>query len=415
MRVVDTRQIYKRQRQRAQKKKRLRFSVVLVSLVMLLSGYSYITYQLPLPEAKAVAAPVQAVVSDQPALQWPAYGQAAIGSPTLGLLGATQDQKPVPTASVAKVMTALAVLKQKPLGHGQLGPVLTMDAVDIASYNYYAANNGSYVPVTEGEQITQYQALQAILLPSANNMAESLARWAYGSLDAYATAANTLAKQLGMSQTHIADASGFSPDTVSTAHDLVLLGLAALEEPVLAEIMAQSVATIPVAGTIRSTNRLLGQHEIFGIKTGNTDQAGGCYLFAANHSFSGGQKQVLVGAIMAAPSLDAAMQDALPLLTSAYDGFGELTVAHKGDVLGSYTFPWGAKNQAVASEDVKVFGWRQATILPVVQLDSLPANATSGSMLGTITASSKLDKQSRPVVSDSPTQAPSWRWRLLRR
>jgi D-alanyl-D-alanine carboxypeptidase (penicillin-binding protein 5/6) len=41
-----------------------------------------------------------------------------------------------------------------------------------------------------GEELSEYQALQALLLPSANNIAETLARWAFGSIDAYNAYAN---------------------------------------------------------------------------------------------------------------------------------------------------------------------------------------------------------------------------------
>ncbi len=60
-----------------------------------------------------------------------------------------------PIASVAKVMTAYAVLKQKPLSAGQQGPMITITAADVAIYNDYVAKDGSVAKVEQGEQISE--------------------------------------------------------------------------------------------------------------------------------------------------------------------------------------------------------------------------------------------------------------------
>lgn len=236
------------------------------------------------------------------ALPWPGFGEQAIGADGYGLLASNGAQTPLPTASVAKVITALAVLRQKPLSLGQQGPILTLGSQDIALYHDYVAKNGSVVPVAMGEQISQYQALQALLLPSGNNIADSLAVWAFGSMKAYTEYANDLVRKLGMSQTNIADASGFAPASVSTASDLIRLADAAYDNPVLAEIVGQKTADIPQAGTVRNVNALLGQSGIVGIKTGNTDENPGVFLAAAKVQV-GGKPLTIFIAITKAPDL----------------------------------------------------------------------------------------------------------------
>lgn len=150
-----------------------------------------------------------------------------------------------------------------------------------------------------GEQLSEYQMLEAMMLPSADNMADSLAIWAYGSLPAYQAAANQYLANHNINDTHVGvDASGLDPSTVSTAHDLVLLGEAAMQNAVLAEIVAKpSVNGFPLMGTISNTNTLLGQNGIVGAKTGNTDQAGGVFVFAANYNDANGQELSVVGAV----------------------------------------------------------------------------------------------------------------------
>ena len=208
MRVIDYSQIERRRQRQASHKRRVRRSVIFLAILVLLSGYGYLAYQRPLPPAEGVRVELKPAVHTKPNLVWPAYGQAAIGSPNYGVLDESGDQTPTPTASTAKIMTALAVLNQKPFKRTQGGPILTMTDEDVAAYTYYSTHDGSFVPVAAGEQLNEYQALEAMLLPSANNMAETLARWAFGSTDAYVQYANSLATELGMRHTHIADASG---------------------------------------------------------------------------------------------------------------------------------------------------------------------------------------------------------------
>ena len=131
-------------------------------------------------------------------LSWPTKGQAAVGINPSGVLASYGLQTPVPIASTAKIITVLSVLKKYPLKLHQTGPVITMSAADVSLYTNYVAGDGSVVPVTDGETLTQYQMLQAILLPSANNIADSLAIWAFGSLENYAKFANSYARQLGL-------------------------------------------------------------------------------------------------------------------------------------------------------------------------------------------------------------------------
>ena len=412
MRVVDTKRIYAIRKRQVKRRRIARRGFVALLVIVALTGVIYFAYQRPLPQASAKVVAIASVAGKKPVVKWPNYGQSAIGTLDYGLLDESSDQKPLPTASVAKVITALAVLKKKPLAKGQSGPVITITDEDVESYNYYASHDGSLVNVIKGEEITEYQALQALLLPSANNIAETLARWAFGSLDAYNIYANSLVAQLNMSKTHVADASGFSPLTVSTASDLVKLAVVALKDPVLAEIVSQQEAVVPVAGRITNTNPILGQSEIIGIKTGHTSEAGGCYLFATRHDFKNGHSQIVVGAIMAAPSLGQSVADSLPLLSSVYQGFSFVDLIKSGQVIADYTFPWGSTNQAIASSDVRVFAWGGENLRIVPSPDSLSYSQPKGFRLGNISASSKIDRSSTDINSKSNSSGPSIQWRL---
>jgi D-alanyl-D-alanine carboxypeptidase (penicillin-binding protein 5/6) len=293
--------------------KKQRWIIIALSACLLATGGWWVFARLSSP---SVALPVPTSLGT---LTWPTSGQSAagmVGSSTIETHGA---QTPVPTASTAKLITALVVLQVKPLSSGQAGPDLTMSRDDIALLNKYIARNGSMIgKVIVGEKLSEYQMLEAMMLPSANNMSDSLAIWAYGSLPAYHTAANQYLKSQGLKDTYVGlDASGLDPSTVSTARDMVRIGELVMQNPVLAEIVGkQSVSGFPLIGTITNTNRLLGASGIIGIKTGNSDQQGGAYVSAA-HITINGKTQTLVTALLGAPTLDNAMASSLSLIKSA--------------------------------------------------------------------------------------------------
>ena len=83
--------------------------------------------------------------------------------------------------------------------------------------------------VRAGEKLTERQALEAMLIPSGNNIAWMLARWDAGSDGAFVATMNARARSLGLRQTRYADASGADPATVSTAADQFRLTLRALQ------------------------------------------------------------------------------------------------------------------------------------------------------------------------------------------
>jgi serine-type D-Ala-D-Ala carboxypeptidase (penicillin-binding protein 5/6) len=386
-----------------------RFVLTIVAAVIVIFTYLYMRLIPPLSPISQIASVPKTQAVDLP---WPASGQAALGADGYGVLADHNVGPPVSIASVAKVITSLAVLKQKPIASGSQGPTITLNDSDASLFNKYYTQDGSVVPVTVGEQITEFQALEAMLIPSSNNMADSLARWAFGSIDAYVTYANQMVKSLGLTNTTVGDASGFDDNTTSTADDLVKLGIAALNVPTIAQIANQSTAQIPVAGTVNNLNILLGQDGIVGIKTGNTDQAGGCYLFAAKHTVSG-HSLTIVGAILGESNLDAAIRSAQPLIQASDSGFQEITVVHKNQVLGHYQTPWNSHSQIESAQDLSLLVWRGKDIKIMSEPSSLTVPAKAGSNTGTVTVQSSGQTASSPLVLAQDLANPPWTWRLL--
>ncbi len=234
------------------------------------------------------------------AVSWPSDGASAADISGYGVVYGPGATRPVPLASVAKMMTAYVVLHDHPLPSGGSGPDIAVQSSEAAAYPSQAREGDSLVPVVAGEMLTERQALEALLLPSADNVAWILARWDAGSQAAFVARMNAAARRLGMADTSYTDPSGLDPSTVSTAADQVLLGMAAMRVPALAVIAAKSTAVVPVAGVVRNYNTLLGQDGIVGLKTGSTQAAGGCVVIAAWHQ-AGGRNTLIVAATFGQP------------------------------------------------------------------------------------------------------------------
>ena len=248
-------------------------------------------------------------------IAWPEAGVSAAGVSAAGLaprqLAGPGAHRPVPVASVAKLMTAYVIVHDHPLDAGAAGPQIVVRPDEAAAYPAQARNGDSLVPVFAGERISERQALTALLLPSADNMAWILARWDAGGQRAFVARMNAAARRLGMAGTRYTDPSGLAASTVSTPADLVRLGRAVMAQPVLAGIVATRTAVIPVAGPVRNLNRLLGSDQIVGLKTGSTSAAGGCVLLAAWHRVSG-RRTLIIAAVFGQPgALSAALANAL--------------------------------------------------------------------------------------------------------
>lgn len=348
-------------------------------------------------------------------LAWPATGQSAVGIVGSSGLETHGKQQPVPTASTAKMITALTVLQKKPLKPGDKGPTITLTSADATIYNAYLARDGSLVKVQAGEKISQYQMLEAILLPSANNIADSLAIWAFGSLKNYQQAANQYLEDNGLVETHVgSDASGFSPSTTSTAEDLARIGELVMQDPVLSEIVAQpSAGNFPIVNNIKNVNFLLGTHNIIGVKTGNTDQAGGVYVSASRISVND-KPVTIVTALAGSPTLFQALKDSVPLIESAQMNFKPVTVVKNSSVVASYLQPWGGSIYAVSTKSLSLDAWGGSTIRAKTSLQNISTDNHSGQVVGSVSIPKSVynNQLSAPVkLQDTPLQPSPW-WRL---
>jgi D-alanyl-D-alanine carboxypeptidase (penicillin-binding protein 5/6) len=162
-----------------------------------------------------------------------------------------------------------------------------------------AANDGgqgqSVVTVRAGEQLTERQLLEALLIPSGNNIAQILATQVAGSETRFLAEMNAEARALGMDHTIYTDPSGFDPSTVSTAADQLRVFRRAMRFPVFGQIVSMPDVTLPVAGTVTNYDPVIA--EGYAGKTGSDSAAKGCLAFFTDVTV-GGRRQTAVGVVL---------------------------------------------------------------------------------------------------------------------
>jgi D-alanyl-D-alanine carboxypeptidase (penicillin-binding protein 5/6) len=208
---------------------------------------------------------------------------------------ASPHERPVPIASLAKVMTAYLVLKHYPLSGAQDGFTITITEAQAQAEAEDAAEKQSVVAVAAGEQLTERELLEALLIPSGNNIAEMLAVQVAGSETRFLADMNAEARRLGMAHTMYTDPSGFDPSTVSTAADQLRVLQEAMRFPAFRQIVSMPSVTLPVAGTLTNYNPLIAEGYVG--KTGSDSAAQGCLAFFT-HVTVGGRRMTAVGVVL---------------------------------------------------------------------------------------------------------------------
>jgi len=292
-------------------------------------------------------------------LPYPAIGEGAVVVAGVGAVGQSKDEKSVPIASVTKIMTAYLVLKDHPLSGDSGGPVFTMTAADHQAWIEASEADESNLEVLAGEKLDERQLLQALMIPSANNIADYLAVWDAGSLPRFVAKMNATAKALGLTHTSYADASGFDPKSRSDAIDMARLAAIAMQDMEFRWIVDEQSIRLPVAGEIWNVyNPAIGVDGIIGVKSGFTSSAQSNLVTAAWRRV-GDHRVLVVSAVIDQPlSLYSDAQEDEALLKAATTELAATAVVSSQAQVAQAEAGWN-HSQAVVSinSPAVVVGW----------------------------------------------------------
>ena len=395
-----------------------------------------------------------------PALPWPTVGQGAVSIPTLGYAAQSGPEVSVPIASLTKMANAVVILRDHPLAPGAAGPEITVTQADVAEYDYEIDNDESNIPIQLGEKLTEFQMLEALMNQSANDIAYSLAMWDAGSVPAFVAKMNALAASLGAVHTHYADASGYDPQSVSTAADTLRIAAAGMNIPAFAHVVSLSTVTLPLVGTAHNIVTEIGSNGVVGVKSGYTSQAGGCMVLAAYRVIGGRSVLVLASALgqhVPAPvapkpspaaaaaagvrsahppaSLPSTTTTTVPtsdleimyplryagpivetLLDASKAAVVQVPVVARGQLLMSATADWNGTSHrvgAIASQSAWLLGWPGQKVASVVKFGVVPPGVVAGHQAGHALYALGEQIQSVPLTITRTLPEPSWWWRLV--
>ncbi len=352
-------------------------------------------------------------------LPLPVKGESAVVIPGLGVVGASPAEREVPIASLTKIMTAYIVLKDHPLSASGTGPVFQMTAADHARWIAAATRDESNLEVKKGERLDERQLLEALMIPSADNIADYLAVWDAGSIPRFVAKMNAEAAHLGLFATHYADASGFDPKSRSTALDQAMLAGTAMANPVLRSIVDNIHVSLPIAGRIWNVyNPAIGVDGIIGVKSGFTHAAQACLATAAWRRVGGRRYLVVSVAVGMRLGLWQAAHVDEALLKTVSKELSVQTLLASGAVVATARAPWGGRsvNAAVSGGPIRLAGWPglafRTAVIPFLGGASSgarrwPAGAGVGSLeLSTAASSAAV---ARVVLQEGlPPPPPGW-------
>ncbi|MCD8083252.1 MAG: serine hydrolase [Clostridiales bacterium] len=199
------------------------------------------------------------------------------------LFGKNENEQFYP-ASITKVMTALLTLE-----NCELDDVVTFSSTATTNLESGAVS----LNITEGDQLTVEQCLYALLLKSANEVANGLAEHISGSVSAFAGLMNERAAQLGCTNTNFVNPNGLNDSAhKTTAHDMALIMREAIRNADFCTIDTTLTYDFPAtikeeARTITMGHKMMYPSDsryyegIIGGKTGYTSLAGNTLVTAA--------------------------------------------------------------------------------------------------------------------------------------
>ncbi|PJJ71880.1 D-alanyl-D-alanine carboxypeptidase-like protein [Diaminobutyricimonas aerilata] len=387
--------------------------VLIGTLAILTPGvYGAVTLLPPLPEPRVVQTAFTEPTEMPPlAVPLPAAGASALVSADGTVLGTGGSPDAVPMAGAAKTVLGLVTLDAHPIADGD-GDTVTITADDVTAFAKYSAEGARVTPVTAGSTWTQRELLAAVALGSSNNLSETLARWAFGSVAAYLDAAAAWFDEQGLDSAEVVDATGIAAADVASAADLARIAQLAGTDPVLSTLYAERGVDSSNGRGLQDYAEYRPETGISGISRSYTDAAGVCLLFAMPLPTAEGAEPVTVYVSMLA-------QDSYPALSAALDGvlaaapaaLVPTEVVAEGAEIARVRTAWGDEATLVADRGLSGSGF--AGSLPPATVDVVGGGfVTDGRNVGTAAFDVAGSTQRVALRAEGSIRDPGPGWRL---
>ena len=299
-------------------------------------------------------------------------------------------------ASTTKVLTALLVLENASLS-------------EIVSIDYEPGVTGSSMYIVPGESFSVETLLKALLIRSANDAAEVLARHVSGSVESFVDLMNKRAAELGANNTYFTNPHGLPSEShVTTAYDLAVIAREAMKHQLFREIVSSRSLVIPPTSeteqrVYNNSNRFLWgtgpKHQMIyqgqstdiyyepvdGIKTGYTNSARNCLISSANF---GEQRYI---AVVLNAEQENIYSDSRTLLDYGFQHFHTITVVESGAELATIPVINGTEESLILYSDQALSFVVPRSILPedvelhlLLNDENITAPVEKGTTLGSV-------------------------------
>jgi serine-type D-Ala-D-Ala carboxypeptidase (penicillin-binding protein 5/6) len=321
------------------------------------------------------------------------------------VLASKAPDRRLPIASTTKLMTAYLTLER--LKPRQLLPA--------APYRPSAAAE-ILLGLRPGERARVRDLLYGLLVPSANDAAQTLAVGVAGSEAAFVDEMNSAAQQLGLTNTSYANPIGLDdPNNYSSARDLVTLAGRLLQNPLFARIVDTPAAVLRIAGEprrVETRNTLLNREAfISGVKTGHTLGAG--YVLVGSGTKGA---TTLVSAVLGAPSESGRDADTLRLLSYGFSLYRQSLPVQQGEELANPELDYRDGHLAlVAKRSIPIEARQGQQVATSIEApDEISGAVEEGETLGRVVV--RVDGEpaaSSPLVAADSVAAASTREKVV--
>lgn len=382
----------------------------LAAVAVLAGGYTAATQLWTLdnvdPAVTAAAAPALAAPASE--VSWPADGIAAVGVEGMGNTLASAGEADT-MASITKLVSVLMVLDRAPVELGETGEEYEIAYSDRVDYWGFLGRGESALDVPVGGTLTQYQLMQGALIASAGNYTEMLTRQFWPTDESFESAAREWLDEHDLDGITVVEPTGIDRGNTADAASLIRLASIALENPVVAEIVATESAEIPGVKTIENTNPLLGDDGVVGIKTGGLI---GSYNLLAAREVTVGETVVRVYAAVLDQPTEALRGTATDeLLQQVADEVSAPTTLSAGTKIATVTTPWGTDADIVTAADASVILWNTAQVDATTDVDVSSAR-DQGDTAGELSLAGPIDSASTALTLTADLGAPDAWWRF---
>lgn len=304
---------------------------------------SLLMVMLMAPIAQAAANKQQTTTS-----KFDTSGQAAILMDENGtVLFAKEPHKPLPPASVTKIMTLLLAVEAVEQGQVKLDELVTITETAWKQ-------GGSQIWLEPGEQMTVKELLTAVAVVSANDAAVALMEHIYGSKEAAIAKMNQRAAELGLQNSKFSSVNGLPvPDHYMSVYDAATIAKEAIKHPLyLEQVGIKEYWLRQGKNWLVNTNKLLWWYQgADGLKTGWTQEAKYCFVGTAKRN---GLR--LIGVVFASPEPRSHLRETMRLFDWGYSNFIAAPVVQKGVVIDTIKVNGGLEKtvQLIAKSDLSV-------------------------------------------------------------